>query len=83
MYTSGSTGNPKGVVVRHSQIVCLLEAIKVRKTLPRFFLLLSSLTLRALSHTHTLFYLQSKANLREGETLVGYLPLAHIFEMQV
>ena len=55
MYTSGSTGEPKGVLLSHENVIRGMEA---------------------LYNTTMATYVQE-----DHETFLGYLPLAHIFEL--
>ncbi|KAI8981468.1 hypothetical protein BDB01DRAFT_851255 [Pilobolus umbonatus] len=55
MYTSGSTGNPKGVVLSHKNIVAAVAS--------------ATLTLGN--------------NISTSDTMMAYLPLAHVFEFTV
>lgn len=51
MYTSGSTGVPKGVVLSHRNMVATLKAFA------------------------------DAVPIHEGDVLMGFLPLAHVFEL--
>lgn len=53
MYTSGSTGVPKGVILLHSNLIA---------------------TLKAFCDAVTIY---------DDDCLIGYLPLAHVFELLV
>lgn len=53
MYTSGSTGVPKGVILLHSNLIA---------------------TLKAFSDAVIIY---------DDDCLIGYLPLAHVFELLV
>jgi long-chain acyl-CoA synthetase len=53
MYTSGTTGTPKGVMLTHENMVAMTAGVKA---------------------------IQSSMNLTIDDTVMSYLPLAHIFE---
>lgn len=69
MYTSGSTGNPKGVMLSHKNIIASSKSIHHEKSLT-FYLVAGVNTI--LGHLIT-----------DRDSMMAYLPLAHVLEFVV
>lgn len=84
MYTSGTTGDPKGVMISNNSIVTIVAGVKrfldsVNESASVLHLIIFLLNNELMSQLFTYMYLKF-VQLNVNDVYLSYLPLAHIFD---